>query len=72
MSPAHDRYCFPFIVHPSDFVPPSRTIDFQTLSHHQLTNPSSSNSFVLSSIQIPRVSNPIYFKKETNHDSAIR
>src|SRR5258705_4144633 len=39
------------------------TIDFQPLSFHQLTNPSSSNSFVLSSIQIPRVSNPTSLQK---------
>jgi hypothetical protein len=38
------------------------TIDFQRLSFHQLTNPSSSNSFVLSSIQNAGVSNPTHFK----------
>src|SRR6266404_7127718 len=30
MSPAHGCYRFPFISHLSEFVPPSRTIDFQT------------------------------------------
>ena len=34
------------------------TIDFQRLSFHQLTNPSFSNSFLFSSIQNARVSNP--------------
>jgi hypothetical protein len=35
------------------FVRPIRPIDFYFSSFHQLTNPSSSNSFVFSSIQIP-------------------
>jgi hypothetical protein len=52
MSPARQSYRFPIIAHPSESPRPSRTIDFQSLSFHKLTNPFSSNSFVFSSIQI--------------------
>jgi hypothetical protein len=72
MSPARQSYRFPFIAYSSDPLRPIRTIDFQPLSFHQLTNPFFSNSFVLSSIQIARVSNPTSLSKETTNDSAIR
>jgi hypothetical protein len=61
MSPAHHRYRFPIVPRMSALCALrvsafSYPIDLQLLVHHQLTNPSSSNSFLFSSIQNARVS----------------